>query len=46
MLKSSKSAPTCDELKAFETDLYNVIINIKFSKTKSKFQIKKKKTVN
>ena len=46
VFKSSRSAPTCDELKPFETDLYNVIKNIKFNSNKSKFQTKLKKDLN
>ena len=36
--KSSRSAPACEELKAFENDLFNVIRKIRFTTYKSEFQ--------
>ena len=31
VFKSNRSAPACDDLKAFENDLFNIIKNNKFS---------------
>ena len=38
IFKRSRSAPTCDELKSFEKDLFNKVKNIKFNKFISSFQ--------
>ena len=42
IFKSTRSAPTCDELKNFEIDLFKLLGNIKFTNYKSRFQ----KTLN
>ena len=42
VFKSNRSAPACDDLKAFENDLFDIIKNIKFSSYKSNFQRKLK----
>ena len=42
IFKSSKSAPPCDELKAFEKELFDIAKNIKFNKNISPFQKKMK----
>ena len=46
VFKSNRSAPACDDLKAFENDLFDIIKNIKFSTYKSNFQKKLKQDLN
>ena len=46
VFKSNRSAPACDDLKAFENDLSDTIKNIKFSTYKSNFQRKLKQDLN
>ena len=38
IFKSTRSAPACDELKNFETDLFKLLGNIKFTNYRSRFQ--------
>ena len=43
IFKSAKSAPTCDELKLFEKELFDIVKSIKFNKNISHFQKKYEK---
>ena len=46
VFKSSRSAPACEDIKAFENDLFETIKNIKFSSFRSNFQKKLKQDLN